>query len=161
MKFTMMFPPHYYSMHTTLFYHVLQHGVICGVWKPFLEGSSSHQVWKSTFWTVIGINVQEPFMRGTFPFLYCKVGTCPFKFLGFLVGGNPRRCSTWKPIIDLLLSLHFRFIISLWSRHQNRFWKSSYNFKGISCQVAAVIHIRCVGSAGIGSANRRRMVGLG
>nr|KYP76037.1 hypothetical protein KK1_020255 [Cajanus cajan] len=36
-------------------------------------------------------------------FLHCKVGQLPFKHLGIPLGANPRKLSTWKPILDGLL----------------------------------------------------------
>ncbi|GLU09187.1 hypothetical protein SLE2022_260600 [Rubroshorea leprosula] len=34
--------------------------------------------------------------------LNCLAGMAPFKYLGVLVGANPRKLSTWKPVIDCL-----------------------------------------------------------
>nr|KYP52985.1 hypothetical protein KK1_025193 [Cajanus cajan] len=33
-------------------------------------------------------------------FLHCKVGQLPFKHLGLPLGANPRKLSTWKPMLD-------------------------------------------------------------
>nr|KYP74009.1 hypothetical protein KK1_006677 [Cajanus cajan] len=33
-------------------------------------------------------------------FLHCKVGQLLFKYLGLLLGANPRKLSTWKPLLD-------------------------------------------------------------
>ncbi|XP_019429666.1 PREDICTED: uncharacterized protein LOC109337200 [Lupinus angustifolius] len=41
--------------------------------------------------------------------LYCAVGSIPFNFLGIPVGANPKRLSTWSPIID-----SFQKKLSLW-----------------------------------------------
>lgn len=52
-------------------------------------------------------------LEGISQFLTCKVGSVPFKFLGVLVGENPRRLATWQPIID---SMKAR--ISSWKSRQ-------------------------------------------
>lgn len=49
---------------------------------------------------IMGFNIQERVLRGISHFLACNIGTVPFKFLGVLVGANPRRISTWQPVID-------------------------------------------------------------
>ena len=49
-----------------------------------------------------GINLEERFMQAASSFLPCCIDSVPFKFLGIPVGSNPRRCSTWKPVIENL-----------------------------------------------------------
>lgn len=49
---------------------------------------------------VIGLNMDEWSINGVSSFLACKVGSVPFKFLGVLVGANPRRASMWQPVLD-------------------------------------------------------------
>ncbi|XVF32290.1 hypothetical protein REPUB_Repub17cG0069200 [Reevesia pubescens] len=41
----------------------------------------------------------------------CKERTIPFKYLGLLVGSNPRKLEFWKPIIDKVRSK-----LSLWKK---------------------------------------------
>jgi len=41
-------------------------------------------------------------MQAASSFLSCCIDSVPFKFLGLPVGSNPRRCSTWKPVIENL-----------------------------------------------------------
>ncbi|XP_019429431.1 PREDICTED: uncharacterized protein LOC109337026 [Lupinus angustifolius] len=41
--------------------------------------------------------------------LYCAIASIPFNFLGIPVGANPKRLSTWSPIID-----SFQKKLSLW-----------------------------------------------
>lgn len=53
---------------------------------------------KSSF---MGVNVEESFLYLTTEFLNCKVGSIPFKYL-VPVGANPRRASTWQPLIEAL-----------------------------------------------------------
>lgn len=53
----------------------------------------------------VGINVEERILRGDYSFLSCSIGNVPLiKSLGILVGGNPKRVSTWQPILDTLKS---------------------------------------------------------
>jgi hypothetical protein len=35
-------------------------------------------------------------------FLNCKRSVIPFSYLGLPVGANPRRASTWEPVVDRL-----------------------------------------------------------
>lgn len=49
------------------------------------------------------VNVAESFMLSAAVFLNCKKASLPFKYLGLLVGANPRRLSTWQPLLDVLL----------------------------------------------------------
>jgi hypothetical protein len=35
-------------------------------------------------------------------FLNCRIGRIPFIYLGLPVGANPRKFSTWLPMIDVL-----------------------------------------------------------
>lgn len=49
---------------------------------------------------VMGLNIEERALRGISHFVACTVGLIPFKFLGISVGANPRRATTWQPIID-------------------------------------------------------------
>ncbi|KEH43924.1 transmembrane protein, putative [Medicago truncatula] len=37
-------------------------------------------------------------------FLCCSTGTIPIIFLGIPVGANPRRTSTWEPVVKSFLS---------------------------------------------------------
>jgi hypothetical protein len=47
-----------------------------------------------------GINLDDRFLRASSSFLHCGVDSIPFRFLGISVGANPRRKSTWLPIIE-------------------------------------------------------------
>lgn len=51
---------------------------------------------------LIDINVEDDFTRVAAEFLHCKSGEIPFKYLGLPVGANPRKVSTWEPIIVTL-----------------------------------------------------------
>jgi hypothetical protein len=50
----------------------------------------------------MGVNVSQDFMRSASNFLNCREGSVPFKYLGLPVGANPRRVSTWEPLIQSL-----------------------------------------------------------
>lgn len=62
---------------------------------------------------VMGIKESNSTTNLVASLLNCKVGTIPFKFLGILVGANPRRASTWNGVIQTIRSR-----LSLW---KNRF----------------------------------------
>ncbi|XP_058748653.1 uncharacterized protein LOC131621636 [Vicia villosa] len=47
-----------------------------------------------------GIEIEHYFLQAASQFLCCKVDSIPFKFLGVVVGGNPRRARFWNPILD-------------------------------------------------------------
>jgi hypothetical protein len=59
---------------------------------------------KVNFWKscVMGINVSNDFIRLASLFLNSKIGSVPFKYLGLPVGANPRRASTWEPMVTAL-----------------------------------------------------------
>jgi hypothetical protein len=52
--------------------------------------------------SLMGINVPLDFMTVASTFLNCKIGSVPFKYLGLPVGANPRRLTTWEPLLDSL-----------------------------------------------------------
>jgi len=52
--------------------------------------------------SVMGVNVGEEFLGLAERFLYCKVGSIPFIYLGLPVGANPRLEKTWQPLLHLL-----------------------------------------------------------
>lgn len=51
---------------------------------------------------LIRINLKEYFLEMASTFLACCMSSIPFKFLGLPVGANPRRRSTWLPILGML-----------------------------------------------------------
>lgn len=53
--------------------------------------------------SLVGVNVSELFLGSRADFLNCKVGKIPFRYLGSLVGANPRKASTWQPMIDSIV----------------------------------------------------------
>jgi hypothetical protein len=46
-----------------------------------------------------GVNLEDNFLQASSAFLHCGVDSIPFKFLGIPVGANPRRKTTWLPIL--------------------------------------------------------------
>jgi hypothetical protein len=53
--------------------------------------------WKSC---IIGVNVSDNFMEVACNFLNCIRGGISFKYLGLPMGANPRRLSTWDPLVE-------------------------------------------------------------
>jgi hypothetical protein len=51
---------------------------------------------------LIGVNVPNGFMVSACDFLNCKRGEVPVWYLGLPVGANPRRASTWEPMVECL-----------------------------------------------------------
>ncbi|GAU28852.1 hypothetical protein TSUD_21890 [Trifolium subterraneum] len=72
--------------------------------KALLRGFELTSGLKVNFWKscLIGVNVSDHFMTMACRFLNCKQGMVPFSYLGLPVGANPRRCSTWDPLIEQL-----------------------------------------------------------
>jgi hypothetical protein len=52
--------------------------------------------------SIMGVNVNSEFLGLAERFLHCNVGSIPFIYLGLPVGDNPRRESTWKPLLESL-----------------------------------------------------------
>ncbi|XP_058747108.1 uncharacterized protein LOC131620105 [Vicia villosa] len=53
-------------------------------------------MWKSKLY---GIEMDQHFMQAASQFLCCKLDQIPFKFLGVIVGGNPRSITFWEPVL--------------------------------------------------------------
>jgi hypothetical protein len=49
-----------------------------------------------------GLNIENSFLEAGASFLSCLSDMIPFKFLVIPVGANPRRRSTWQPVIDAM-----------------------------------------------------------
>ncbi|XP_058733926.1 uncharacterized protein LOC131605606 [Vicia villosa] len=58
---------------------------------------------------IIGININSHFLDVASSFLSCSKEAKEFKFLGIRIGSNPRRLSSWKPLLD-----SFRRKLSSW-----------------------------------------------
>ncbi|XP_045797737.1 uncharacterized protein LOC123891912 [Trifolium pratense] len=50
------------------------------------------------------VNVSDPWLEEAASVSHCKIGKTPFNYLGLPIGGNPRRLSFWKPVIDKIKS---------------------------------------------------------
>ncbi|WJX32289.1 hypothetical protein P8452_20632 [Trifolium repens] len=72
--------------------------------KAVLRGFEMVSGLKVNFWKscVMGINVSDDFLGLASNFLNCRVGTTPFKYLGLPVGANPRKMSTWEPMLQVV-----------------------------------------------------------
>jgi hypothetical protein len=72
--------------------------------KAILRGFELISGLKVNFWKscLIGVNVEEDFMLMATDFLNCRRGSIPFKYLGLPVGANPRKFSTWEPMLNVL-----------------------------------------------------------
>jgi hypothetical protein len=74
--------------------------------KAILRGFELASGLKVNFWKscLMGLNVPLGFMEWACNFLNCKRGSFPFYYLGLPVGANPRRGSTWEPVVERLRS---------------------------------------------------------
>ncbi|XP_056685341.1 uncharacterized protein [Spinacia oleracea] len=50
--------------------------------------------------SIIGLDIDEPWMQTTTQTLWCKTGSLSFTYLGLPVGGNGFRLAHWEPIFD-------------------------------------------------------------
>ncbi|MCI67676.1 RNA-directed DNA polymerase (Reverse transcriptase), partial [Trifolium medium] len=48
---------------------------------------------------LVGINIDDSWLRAAATALHCKVGNVPFVYLGLPIGGNPRRLVFWEPVV--------------------------------------------------------------
>jgi hypothetical protein len=74
------------------------------VLKAVLRGFEMVSGLKVNFWKscVMGINVDNEFLVMAAEFLNCRIGRFPFKYLGLPVGANPRKMSTWEPMLNVI-----------------------------------------------------------
>ncbi|KAA3481564.1 putative Transposon TX1 [Gossypium australe] len=49
---------------------------------------------------LVGFEVEEELLYTMATICKCKIGALPFNYLGIPLGANPKRLSTWEPIID-------------------------------------------------------------
>ncbi|GKU93781.1 hypothetical protein SLEP1_g7347 [Rubroshorea leprosula] len=52
--------------------------------------------------SLVGLNVDKVNLEDYAEKLNCATGKVPFKYLGVLIGSNPRRMSTWAPVIEIM-----------------------------------------------------------
>lgn len=50
--------------------------------------------------SIIGLNVNDTWLKQAAKSLLCKIGSLPFTYLGLPIGGNTSRLALWDPIID-------------------------------------------------------------
>jgi len=50
--------------------------------------------------SIMGVNVDSDFLSLAEGFLHCRIGSTPFIYLSLPVGANPRKESTWEPLIQ-------------------------------------------------------------
>jgi hypothetical protein len=74
------------------------------VLKAVLRGFEMCSGLKVNFWKsrLMGVNVSHDFMTVASSFLNCKVSSILFVYLGLPVGANPRRMTTWEPLLESL-----------------------------------------------------------
>lgn len=53
---------------------------------------------------LFGVGIKEQFMQVASVFLNCKSDVLPLKFLGIVVGSNPRRVESWDSIVKQMRS---------------------------------------------------------
>lgn len=83
--------------------------------KVILRGFELVSGLKGNFFksNLFGLNLEDYFLHAASIFLFCCIGSIPLKFLGIPIAANPRRCSTWTPVVNAL-----RKRLSSWSgRH--------------------------------------------
>lgn len=53
---------------------------------------------------IYGVNISKESLNIAYVFLTCGVSSFPFKFLGMLVAGSPRKGVMWKDVINCMRS---------------------------------------------------------
>jgi hypothetical protein len=48
---------------------------------------------------LVGVNIDDSWLRAAATTLHCKVGKVPFLYLGLPIGGDSRRLSFWEPVV--------------------------------------------------------------
>jgi len=51
-----------------------------------------------------GINISDSWLSEAALVMNCRRGTIPFIYLGLPIGGDPRKLSFWKPVVDRIVS---------------------------------------------------------
>lgn len=49
---------------------------------------------------IMGVNIVEDIVQHLAQVAGCPIGVWPLKYLGLLLGGNPRRADFWAPVVD-------------------------------------------------------------
>lgn len=76
------------------------------VWKGILRSFELASGLKIKFHKscIMGIKDSVSIMDQIAAYMNYKVGSVPFKFLGILVGANPRKASTWSSVVQSMRS---------------------------------------------------------
>jgi hypothetical protein len=72
--------------------------------KAMLRGFEMASGLKVNFFKscLVGVNLSDDFLGMASNFLNCRIGRTPFKYLGLMVGGNPRSLATWEPMLNTI-----------------------------------------------------------
>ncbi|XP_019427156.1 PREDICTED: uncharacterized protein LOC109335476 [Lupinus angustifolius] len=87
--------------------------------------------------SLYGIRLYDSSISAAANFLFCKVGSIPFLYLGILVGANPRRLSTWQVLSNIptyMLSLYKapkKVLDKIVSLQRSFLWGNKRGGKGI------------------------------
>lgn len=78
--------------------------IICGLLKVVLRSSELVLGLKINYSksSIMGANVDNAFLKSAAHLLNYKVGKVPFHYLSLPVAANPRKASTWQPLIDMI-----------------------------------------------------------
>ncbi|XP_058741746.1 uncharacterized protein LOC131614136 [Vicia villosa] len=83
---------------------ILGNGDIHDLWglKSILRGFELMSGLKVNFGksSILGVNLSSRIIAMSSAFLNCVIGVMPFKFLGVMVGGNPRKVGMWKDVLN-------------------------------------------------------------
>ncbi|KAL4384698.1 hypothetical protein GQ457_15G025740 [Hibiscus cannabinus] len=66
---------------------------------------------------LVGINTDSTEVKNLASICGCKEGEFPFKYLGFPLGADPRKISTWEPVIE-----RFRAKLTTWKSVTKQCW---------------------------------------
>lgn len=65
--------------------------------------------------SLVGVNVDGPFLDMATRFLNYKIGVLALRYFGLPIGSDPRRASTWKPLIGVLQGMLMRWLLRSFS----------------------------------------------
>ncbi|KAJ9184826.1 hypothetical protein P3X46_004514 [Hevea brasiliensis] len=66
------------------------------LWCFYAMSSLRVNFYKST---IYGVNIEDELLISAASLACCKIGNLPFHYLGLLLGANPKRASTWLPVV--------------------------------------------------------------
>ncbi|MCI07614.1 LINE-1 reverse transcriptase like, partial [Trifolium medium] len=137
------------------------------VLNAVLRGFEMASGLKVNFWKscVMGVNVSNEFLVLAADFLNCRVGRMPFNYLGLPVGANPRKMSTWEPMLVVvrgrLRSRGNKYMpVKVWReivKIQRKFLWSGLSERAKTCWVKWEDICRAKQDAGLGIRDLRRV----